>query len=434
MIATSRALVLPAVRDAGEAPLSSPWPYRALLAFTFVLVISPQQLVPALAVVRPALLTASLAAASYLAHCLARGKAPATMTAETRLAIALAVWGLLTVPFSIWPAGSLGVLAGLFVKSLVVFWLLANVIDRPEAMRGMFLCLTLLAIPLAATAIGHFVSGDYTAGGDPGMRRIVGYEAPLTANPNDLALTLNLILPLTLALIPHAGTPLRRLTLAAIAVLEAVAVVLTFSRGGFLTLAAIGTLLAKRSGRGLLVALAAAAGAIVLLAAPAVLPDGYLDRLSTITHIDSDATGSAQERWRDMGVAAEYALSHPLVGAGLGMNVLALNEARGARWGMVHDVYLQVAMDLALPGLVLYLLLLRAAGKSAREARRLCGDDPGGPEIAAYAGGIELGLAGFAVAAIFHPVAYHFYFFLLAGFAVACRTIASRWRPSREAA
>ena len=37
--------------------------------------------------------------------------------------------------------------------------------------------------------------------------------------------------------------------------------------------------------------------------------------------------------------------------------------------------------------------------------------------------GVRIALCGYAVAALFHPTAYHFYFYYLAGLAVAVRRI-----------
>jgi hypothetical protein len=420
-------------RGTGTDPagaLASPWPYRALLAFTFVLVISPQQTFPALAVLRPAMLAASASAVVYLAGCLAQGRSWSVDSPVMRLALALAAWAVLTIPLSLWPAGSFGVFQGLFLKALVVFWLVASVIDDARRLRGMLWCLTLLTIPLGIAAVRHFAAGDFTAGGDPGVRRIFGYDAPLTANPNDLALTLNLVLPLTLALWSGTQGLSRRLLLCAAAALQVLGIVLTFSRGGFLTLAATGLLQARRAGRGMMLALAAAAAAVVVFAGASVLPSGYVAHLGTIANVQEDATGSAQERLRDMGAAASYVGHHPLLGAGLGMNVLALNAVRGASWRMVHNVYLEIAVELALPGLVLYVLLIRAALRSASDARRSSARTDGGEGVGAMAAGIRIALLGFVLASAFHPAAYHFYFYLLAGLAVAASGIAARPRPS----
>ena len=40
--------------------------------------------------------------------------------------------------------------------------------------------------------------------------------------------------------------------------------------------------------------------------------------------------------------------------------MLALNDERGARWLSVHNAYLNYAVDLGLPGLTLFLMLLFA--------------------------------------------------------------------------
>jgi hypothetical protein len=50
-------------------------------------------------------------------------------------------------------------------------------------------------------------------------------------------------------------------------------------------------------------------------------------------------------------VAAGFVARHPVIGAGVGMDVLALNELRGPVWLSVHNVYLNYAVDLGLVGL-----------------------------------------------------------------------------------
>jgi O-antigen ligase len=95
----------------------------------------------------------------------------------------------------------------------------------------------------------------------------------------------------------------------------------------------------------------------------------------------------------------------------------------------VHNTYLEYAVDLGLPGLTLFVLLLRGCWKSARATRRSAA-----PELGQLAEGIEISLVGFAVAAFFHPAAYEFYFFYIAGLAVAARTVAVREAATAVAA
>jgi len=108
------------------------------------------------------------------------------------------------------------------------------------------------------------------------------------------------------------------------------------------------------------------------------------------------------------------------------MNGLALNELRGQTWRMVHNAYLEYAVDLGLPGLILFLLLLGGCLRAAWQARRLADQGALPAEFAAFSDGIRACLIAFSVAAMFHPVSYHFYFYYPAALAVAARDIARR--------
>lgn len=254
--------------------------------------------------------------------------------------------------------------------------------------------------------------------------RVAGYSAGLTANPNDLALMLNLILPLCIALLLASRWLGVRILLATIACLLTFAIVATFSRAGFLTLGV--TCLTyfwfyrNRAGRGWIPVIMV----LGLLALP-IIPSGYLERISTIVNVEEDTTHSAEIRLNDMKAAARLTIANPIVGAGIGMNVLALNEERGETWTAVHNVYLQYLVELGLPGLALFLLLyvycLRATGTALRAVNA---DRTGG--LFHIAEGLRVSLIAFGVAAVFHPVAYHFYFYYIAGLAVAAQAIAAQ--------
>jgi putative inorganic carbon (hco3(-)) transporter len=390
-------------------------PFKALMVFTSILLLSPQTFIPGLARVRFALLVGGFAVA---AHCWSRFATRQPLIRSTReiwLSAALLGWAVVTIPISEHPGGSIGVLFDLFLKALIIFWLLSNTVTTLRRLRTVAWSISLMAVPLAVTAVRHFSS-------HPGASRIVGYEAALTMNPNDLALMLNLILPLTVALFLVTKRPALRGLLACLIALDAVAIVATFSRGGFLTLATI-LVLYLRPFRKRPASRWAAAALVLALAAVPLLPSGYLGRLGTITDISSDPTGSAQTRSRDVRVALGFALNHPLAGAGLGMNVLALNELRGPTWQPVHNVYLEYAVDLGWPGVGLFLLLLASCIRSAARVRDRSAGVPALRDLFVLAEAIWIALLGFAVAAFFYPVAYHFYFYYFAALAVAAGAV-----------
>jgi O-antigen ligase len=418
-----------AARSAGGAAQSSSFPYRVLIAFLFILLLAPQAWFPVLAPLRPALLAAAAGVTAHVLDRFFRRQAVTLVTHEVVIAALLGAWALLTVPFSAWPGGSLAFLLESFLKSLAIFWLIANLLDSRERFRGLTLALVIAAVPLGLVAVVHFASGVLTAGSaGSGVQKIAGYDAPLTQNPNDLALTLNLFLPFAAAHFLGARRGLARVALGGCLLLSAAAVILTYSRAGFLTLAAIALLSfwkLFKMGRGTWLV----APILLLLLTLPLLPGSYLRQIATIADISSDQSGSAQARWEGMVTAAKLAVENPLLGAGAGMDVLALNEAGGPTWKEVHNVYLQYAVDLGLPGLGLFLWLFACCLFAARRVQREAAAAPGEEEMVRYGAALEISLVAFAVAAMFHPVGYHFYFYILAGLAVALRSI-QRWEAS----
>jgi O-antigen ligase len=399
-------------------------PFWGLMAFTCLLLLSPQSFVPALGVLHLPLLMAVLAGGSYVLGCWRHGVKALTLDGEIRFAVWLAAWALLTIPLSLWPGGSVAFFFGIYFKALVVFWLLSRVVDTSGRLRTVFWTLSLIAAPLAVSGVRSFFSGAFKNQElSHGLARISGYDASLTGNPNDLALMLNLILPLSIALFLMVRSRSAQALLVALIGLDVVAIIATFSRAGFLSLGVIGlcylVILFRRGRRTLALLVIAAA-----LAGTALLPSSYIHRLSTITNIQADQTNSAQTRFRDYLTAMKYVAGHPLMGAGIGQNILALNETRGATWTLVHDVYLEYAVDLGLPGLVLFLLLLRAIARGLRKALRRAASEPAMADLHFLLEGLCVSLIGFVVSAFFYPDAYQFYFYYIAGLSIAAIAIA----------
>jgi O-antigen ligase len=146
-----------------------------------------------------------------------------------------------------------------------------------------------------------------------------------------------------------------------------------------------------------------------------------VDRLSTITDHEADLTGSATGRVRDYQVALDVIARNPIVGAGIGQDVLAMNQSRGDDWISVHNAFLEYAVDLGLPGAGLFIWLYLTCLLSARGVERRAARDPSARDLMHLAAGVQIALVAFLVAAFFHPIAYQFYFFAVGGLAVALK-------------
>ena len=394
--------------------------FAALVGFTVILLLAPQSFIPVLKTVRIALVAAMVAILGHLLDATIRRRPVVPAIPEIGITLTLLAWVVLTMPFSYWPGGSVALLTDSYLKAIVFFWLIGTLVTTERRLRVFAWTLALCAMPLALMAVQHYLSGDFLFTGASGVKRIAGYYG-LSGNPNDLALTLNLIVPIVGALLLTARSGLARIMAATVLLVAVPAVILTFSRAGFLTLGAIVltsliVLARRRAPR--------TAAAVVVAAAMAMpmMPAGYFERLSTITDIEADTTGSAQGRWTDFRVASTVIAQHPILGVGMGQDILALNEARGrATWRSVHNAYLEYAVDLGVPGIALFLWLLIASFRSARAVARRASREPALRELSIFAGGVEIALVAFAVAAFFHPIAYQFYFFCVAGLAVALK-------------
>ena len=406
--------------------------FGALVAFTVILLLAPQSFMPVLKVFRIALVAATIAILGHILDATIRHRPIVPAIPEIGITLTLLAWTVLTIPFSYWPGGSIAVLTDSYLKAIVFFWLIGTLVTTESRLRVFAWTLALCSMPLAGMALQHYLDGDFLYTGVAAVKRISGYYG-LTGNPNDLALTLNLIIPIAGALVFVARSAMGRLAALAIVAIAIPAVIITFSRAGFLTLGAIVLLslifMAKRHAPK-----AAAAVVVGMLMAMPMMPAGYLERLSTITDIEADKTGSAQGRWQDFQVAGTVIAANPVLGVGMGQDILALNEARGRdTWRSVHNAYLEYAVDLGLPGIALFLWLLISSFRSARAVERRTARQPALQDLTIFASGVQIALAAFAVAAFFHPIAYQFYFFCVAGLAVAVKN-ACRERVRTNAA
>ena len=194
------------------APTGNDAAFAALVAFTAILLVAPQAWFPAIKSFRIALLAAGVAIVSHLA-----GRAFASTPAlpvrrEMVIALALVVWAAFTIPLSIWPGGSLSALTDHLIKAVVFFWLIGTVITTTARLELFGWVLTVCSLPLAVTALDNYRTGVFVTHASSAVQRIAGYVggSGLAGNPNDLALMLNLLMPITGALFVITRSTWRR--------------------------------------------------------------------------------------------------------------------------------------------------------------------------------------------------------------------------------
>src|SRR5262245_9804628 len=113
------------------------WDYLWMLAFTALLFFRPQDQIPGLQVLHLAELTAIAGLAAMAVRRLSAGQPIAKVNAEVAGVIALGAVILMTLPFSIWPGGSMHVFSDIFVKIILIFALMVSTITSPRRIRQM---------------------------------------------------------------------------------------------------------------------------------------------------------------------------------------------------------------------------------------------------------------------------------------------------------
>jgi O-antigen ligase len=295
---------------------------------------------------------------------------------------------------------------------------------------------------IALRAVFDYVRGVNLTEGD----RVRGAIGGMFNNPNDLALNLVTFLAPALIFVVLERRASRRLLASACSLLMLAAIVCTKSRSGFLGLLAMGAVIFYYTARlkpGIVFAVIVAG----IVAVPA-LPQSFWDRMGSITDSETDPTGSREARLRLLTQGVEVFAENPLTGVGAGQ-FQNYNEPGVTieRWRVTHNVWLQVAAELGIAGLVVFaFLVVRAYRACFATLRALRGSHgrAGAPAttlededyriIDLNAKGMLAAMVGWTVCSIFAAVAFNWTFYYVLALAVCGRDIALRHRAAPEPA
>ena len=401
-------------------------PYRItfgfLYLFTLLLYVRPNDLIPAMGTFPLAKIVAIIAPLAYIYAQYRLGKPVIKWTIEVKMVIVMLLLAVIFTPFAISPGDSVAALSEVFIKTVTIFILIIGVVNTRERLRAMIKLTALCGAGLAIFAIKNYATGNFTMKGD----RIEGLVGGMFGNPNDLAAALNVLIPLAVALaLMNSGRA--RLLYAVCATLLFGGVMVTFSRAGFITLAAISGVMLWKFGRGSRssLALATLAASVLLFS---VFSHAYRSRLMTILDPNSDTSGSAQQRVDLLERGIDLSLRHPIIGLGMGnFHIYSIHEK------VAHNGYIETAAELGMIGLLAYLIIilapLRGLAKIEMEGIR-----PGARvdlDAKYLSIGLQAALIAYMINSFFLSIQYLWYLYYPAGFAVALRLIYAAEKASQ---
>ena len=434
------------------------WDYVWMLAFTALLFFRPQDQIPGLDVLHLSELTAIAGLAAMVVRRMSAGQTIAHANAEVIGVVALGAILVLTMPFSIWPGGSMKVFSDIYVKIILIFALMVSTITSPRRVRQMTWIMIVASGYIASRAVFDYARGVNLVEGD----RVRGAVGGMFENPNDLALNLVTFLAPTLFVIFQDRRPSRRLFAGVLAVAMLAAIVCTKSRSGFLGLVAMGAVVMYYMAR---VKPAVVGGVLLagLMALP-VMPSSFWNRMDSIVNAEEDQTGSRAARLRLIDQGVQVFMDNPVTGIGAGQFKNYNAPGVVEKWRVTHNVWLQVAAELGIFGLATFAFLVMraytanfAALRMLRRPHRRRADvglrtaEPSGAHSAVHdppwplsederrtldlnAKGMLAAIVGWTVCALFASVAFNWTFYYVLALAVAGREVVASRRAAAEAA
>lgn len=431
------------------------WPDTATLTFIFALYLN----VPVVAITFygvPSLIAAAsllLLALPFAAHLLRRR--PIVIAPALPYMLLLLAGAILSAIRSASLTEAMSWISVFLTEGLLLFFLVTNVIRTPRVLLRAVWVLLIAGAIMGGLSVFQEVTHSYSSSFG-GFAQIDGQGVVVSTNPlgndtrqprlsgpigeqNRFAQVLLVLVPLGVGFAVRRPRGYERLIAAAATGLILAGTLLSYSRGAAVAL--VGVLLLMLLLRFVRLRTVLAATAAVVLAAFLVAP-GFLTRVASLQGLEAlasessgaSADGSLQGR-AALGLGAWRAfLDHPLTGVGPGLfaadysatyaNDTGIHHFLSSSKFPAHNLYLGIAADLGLVGLLPFLAILAVTGALLwKQRQRWAGVRD---EYSYLATAMLLSLAAYMGSGIFLHLAYERYFWFLIAIANATVLVLSR--------
>jgi O-antigen ligase len=395
--------------------------FYALTAFAALMYMLPQVWFPALAPLRLALLASGLAAGLMALRRLGRAEPLQFDGIRGGALLAFSVLALASISWSVNPEVSRTTAIEL-LKLTAIYLTMVNVITTPRRLAAVCGAMVVGSIVTSYGVIdSHFTGTPETL--------VEGYRAhwvEVYADPNRSAMNIGIIVPLAVAFLARkeSGWVMRSLSLLAI-IVAAVAIVFTYSRGGFIGLTvamAVWAMREKKKMRSVMLGIALAIGLAVFA------PKSFWERNETVTELHQDA--SAMGRVYAWQVTSRMSLDKPLLGVGAGAFRYAWFDyapPQATRAYVAHNIFLDVIGEMGWLGLLFFLVFAGSATGGAYEASR-------DPRMGWMARGLAAAMTGYLICDMFSGYILSAHLYVLFGLAASAHRIARAYALETERA
>lgn len=321
---------------------------------------------------------------------------------EAKLVLLLFGQCVLCIPFAFWKGGAFQQVFMDFDKSVIMTVMISIAVTSVRRLRR------LLFIQASAVSIMAVTGCIFYRG----MTRLQ-LGSGLYGNANDFAIMIALTWPICMAFLLSTTNPFKKALWAVGLIGMPYAVVLTYSRSGFLAITvAILFSFWEFGVKGKRSYLLVSAGVLAVLLLPVLIPSHYATRLEGIFNpsIDYMDRGSYAARQELLKESIKLTLTHPLFGVGPGQFAAATRS-----WHLTHNTYTQLSSEAGIPALILFILILRQVFRNLRDitkTERFRTD----PEIRIFTGALRASFAGYLLGAFFASYGYELFIYALIAF------------------
>lgn len=389
--------------------------FVALYLFSVMVLFRPYEIVPGLGFLSAtAFYFAMLTLACYFPSQLAVEGNLTMLSTEVKALLGLTAISLVTIPIAKDPGIAWETFNDSYSKSVIIFIVLVNVVRTRKRLMSMMWLSFGIGIYLSYCALDLYMKGQF----DVEDYRVAVDIGGMFGNPNEMAMHFVMMTPLLIVLGIAAESKLARLVYFSSTFLLIAANMVTFSRGGFLGLMAVGFVLAWKIGRRqrLNVSIASVViGGIVILAAPG----NYGLRMLSIFIPGLDPVGSSDQRKELLERSLLVTARNPW-GIGIGNFPIV-----GVRNLQTHNAFTQVSAELGILGLIAYLIFMLSPFRKLSAIERKHFNEDRADWYYYMAIGLQASIIGYMVSSFFASVAYNWFIYYLIAYAVAFRRIYS---------
>jgi putative inorganic carbon (HCO3(-)) transporter len=399
-------------RFAEDPKVRSSLAYRALVLFSLVYFVRPEDFIHGLTMIPIGKITGGIALFALIFIVPAGGRHKLTL--ELKVLLLLLGQMILCIPFASWRGGAFDTVINKFSKGVIVAILIYMVSTSVNEVRKL---LAIQAGTIAAlTVLSVFV--HHTQDG-----RLMGIQKGILENPNDLAINIAINFPLCIAFFFAAKNSLAKAFWGVSLIFMMWGVIATYSRSGLLAMMVTVVICIWEFGiRGKRTSVLVSAVFIGMIAIGVVIiTPNYLTRIESMVlgNIEgSGDKGSLAARQELLKESLRAMVTHPVFGVGPGDF-----QSYTLSWHVAHNTYTELGAEAGVPACFLFLLMLVLSLRKIRRVRKLPGYESS-EDIRLWTSALWAAMAAYMAGALFASTEYNLFPYFMVGYISAVYQIA----------